>query len=685
MASTTSVTSSLNLQLSTFATTFSTQLTGFQDNFTTQNLNVTGELLVAGSVTMNDVGVTDALTCNYPVIFASTQDYVPQPPNLPLAALIVEGGVGLSLNLNVGGLTTLAGGIAATGSITGPEIVASSLATNTCAISGSGTVALTIAGTKGGIDASGNISGSGVTTITGLSTLSDTILVNTNNFVVDISGDLTTAGTFTASGTNSLIGNVQFGSTLSNSKITIDTTTGNIVTSGSSTISGNSYLNGGISTTTGDLSITSTSGIITFNNNSFTNSIIDNSTNIVSAGTLFNGTTWSVALSGSAPSAGQVLYATSSSSAQWESLPSYITGPGSSTTNGIALYGNTSGSTLISSAVTIDTNSNLNMGNSTATSNNIYKGGNIFIHNYNNSIGIGDSSVGSGNLSSVTGTLNYGLGPYALQGIQSSAGIVAIGYESLRDFTTGAFNIAIGRQSFAVTTTSIGCIGIGTQSLDDSDDINANIGIGYESMFSCSNSNQNTAIGNFTLMSIGSGSYNTAIGYKSLYNSGGSYNLAIGNNSAIISGSNNIYIGSQGIGNDNGVIRIGSSQTTCYIAGIYGNNVGGAQLLIDVNGNLGTVSSSIKFKEDIEDMDSNNLLKLNPVTFNYKEDTDRHIKYGLIAEEVNEIYPELVVRDKEGEIYSVQYHNMVSMILDRIQYNNKIIMEQEEEIRKLEK
>jgi hypothetical protein len=111
--------------------------------------------------------------------------------------------------------------------------------------------------------------------------------------------------------------------------------------------------------------------------------------------------------------------------------------------------------------------------------------------------------------------------------------------------------------------------------------------------------------------------------------------------------------------------------------------------MIDSNGNLGTVSSSRRYKEDIQDMGeaSNGILRLRPVTFRYKkafDDGSKPIQYGLIAEEVAEVYPDLVARSTDGRVESVKYHLLDSMLLNELQKQNATIDAQGEQIRSLE-
>ena len=182
----------------------------------------------------------------------------------------------------------------------------------------------------------------------------------------------------------------------------------------------------------------------------------------------------------------------------------------------------------------------------------------------------------------------------------------------------------------------------------------------------------NTALGAFAGWTATSGSNNTSLGYYAGYN--------------VTTGSNNVEISNQGTSGDNGVIRIGTAgtQTSTYISGIYGTTTGtnnAVQVLVDSNGNLGTVSSSRRFKEDIQDMGdaSSGLLRLRPVTFRYKKpfaDGSKPIQYGLIAEEVADVYPDLVVRGIDGQIDTVKYQVLDSMLLSELQKQHATISAQ---------
>jgi len=165
---------------------------------------------------------------------------------------------------------------------------------------------------------------------------------------------------------------------------------------------------------------------------------------------------------------------------------------------------------------------------------------------------------------------------------------------------------------------------------------------------------------------------NTFIGEAAGFSSTGINNIALGATagSALTTGNGNICIGHTGVAADANTIRIGTSgtQTAAFVAGISGatvaNNV--AVQINTVTGQLGTIASSRRFKENIAEMgtSSSMLLKLRPVTFNYKKDESHTPQWGLIAEEVAAINPELVVRDEKGEIFTVRYEQINAMLLN---------------------
>jgi hypothetical protein len=227
--------------------------------------------------------------------------------------------------------------------------------------------------------------------------------------------------------------------------------------------------------------------------------------------------------------------------------------------------------------------------------------------------------------------------------------------------TTGINDTAVGYSALSADTTGLGNTASGSWALGDN-----------------TTGNSNTAVGGYALGFNTTGNNNIAIGYEA-----GFGNLA--------TASNNIDIGNQGTGGDSSAIRIGSegAQTNTYIAGIYGVTSFGIPVYINSNGQLGTVSSSRRYKEDIQDMAdaSSGLLRLRPVTFRYKKPSDdgsKPVQYGLIAEEVAEVYPDLVARSADGQIETVKYQLLDPMLLNELQKQHATITAQQEQIRSLE-
>jgi Chaperone of endosialidase len=169
----------------------------------------------------------------------------------------------------------------------------------------------------------------------------------------------------------------------------------------------------------------------------------------------------------------------------------------------------------------------------------------------------------------------------------------------------------------------------------------------------------------------------------------------------LTTGDNNIDIGSVGVAGESNTIRIGQlvpvvpnapdgvllpPHTATFIAGIYGEATSDAAsttpVVIDMNGNLGTAASSERFKQDIKPMDksSEGLLALKPVTFHYKSDTKDTPQFGLVAEEVAKVNPNLVVRDAKGEIYTVRYDAVNAMVLNEFLKEHRKVEEQDRKL-----
>jgi hypothetical protein len=235
----------------------------------------------------------------------------------------------------------------------------------------------------------------------------------------------------------------------------------------------------------------------------------------------------------------------------------------------------------------------------------------------------------------------------------SSAGDTALGNLALGSNMTGSSNTAFGANAMYGNISG-----------------SANTAVGFEALANDKSGENNVALGYLALTNGTTGSNNTAVGTEALGYSYGSNNIGVGFEAGQnLSPENNfnILIGNQGMASDDHTIRIGDVQTSTYIAGIFGNSLSGAStVVISSNGQLGVqleALSSRRYKEDIQDMGdaSKGLLSLRPVTFHYKKpdsDGSKPLEYGLIAEEVADLYPELVVRGAGGQVESVQYQKL---------------------------
>ena len=185
---------------------------------------------------------------------------------------------------------------------------------------------------------------------------------------------------------------------------------------------------------------------------------------------------------------------------------------------------------------------------------------------------------------------------------------------------------------------------------------------------------------------------NTAIGAGALsFNTAGNNNIVLGVSagSNLTTGSNNIDIGAAGVAGESAKIRIGKqgTQNGTFIAGIAGVPVTGSTVVVNTNGKLGVAASSARFKQAIKPMDkaSEAILALKPVTFHYKEEIDPNgvPQFGLVAEQVEKINPDLVVRDAEGKAYTVRYDAVNAMLLNEFLKEHRNVTEQQSTIAEL--
>jgi hypothetical protein len=284
---------------------------------------------------------------------------------------------------------------------------------------------------------------------------------------------------------------------------------------------------------------------------------------------------------------------------------------------------------------------------------------------------------------------NTAEGENALFNLTTGEFNTATGYNALTRNTTGDLNTATGSQALLLNTiggsnTATGANALflnGAGSVNTANGAEAlyhnttaffNTAMGYQALYNNRTGLSNTANGYQALFSnITSGS-NTANGVQALYRATGGGNIALGFQAGVnlTTGNNNIDIGNTGVAGESNKIRIGRQGTHngTFIAGISGVAVSGTQVVINAVGKLGVVTSSVRFKEDIKPMDkaSETIHGLKPVTFSYKKELDPKgiPQFGLVAEEVEKVNPDLVVRDAEGKVYTVRYEAVNAMLLN---------------------
>jgi endosialidase-like protein len=243
----------------------------------------------------------------------------------------------------------------------------------------------------------------------------------------------------------------------------------------------------------------------------------------------------------------------------------------------------------------------------------------------------------------------------------------AVGHEALQSNTTGSQNTATGASALISNTSGAG-----------------NTAFGWHALLSNTPASNNTAVGAAALLLNTIGIENCAVGHFALSgNVDGSSNVAIGDQAgtSIVHASNVICIGASVVGED--------VSNSCYIGSIFGQtSSGGATVFINSAGKLGTATSSQRFKEDIQPMEhaSEALFALKPVTFRYKKEIDsaRTHQLGLIAEDVEKVNPDLIVRDIEGKPYSVRYDQINAMLLNEFLKEHRKVEQQATKMQTLE-
>jgi len=250
----------------------------------------------------------------------------------------------------------------------------------------------------------------------------------------------------------------------------------------------------------------------------------------------------------------------------------------------------------------------------------------------------------------------------------------AVGDLALHSLTSGVWNTAIGGYALSSDTTG-----------------DCNTAIGTNALRLNTAGRSNAAYGVNALQNSIAGSGNTGLGDGAgIYLTKGNKNIFIGNGAGIniTAGDESICIGNPGVAGESETIRLGSHQTRTFITGIHGVTTGSGDavpVVIDSAGQLGTTSSSKRFKKEIKAMDkaSQAILQLKPVTFEYKNDSKGTPQFGLIAEDVAKVNPNLVVPDDKGEAYTVRYDAVNAMLLNEFLKEHRKIEEQQTMIAEL--
>ena len=312
---------------------------------------------------------------------------------------------------------------------------------------------------------------------------------------------------------------------------------------------------------------------------------------------------------------------------------------------------------------------------------------------------------------------NTAEGASALQSLTSGVANTAVGFVALFSNSTGNDNTATGFGALGSTTIGSDNTANGFGALFRDTTGSDNTALGFDALFSTTTGFQNTASGWEALFANTSGFHNTADGFRALLsNTTGNHNTANGDsaletnttgNDNTVDGAHSLTLNTAGSGNTVLGFNAGNSITTADNVIVIGENVaganvsnstfignifgatatGGVAVFIDSSGKLGTATSSRRFKDDIKPMDkaSDALYSLKPVTFRYKKEIDPKgtSQFGLVAEEVEKVNRDLVVRDKEGKPYSVRYDAVNAMLLNEFLKEHRKSEEQQATIAQL--
>jgi len=298
-------------------------------------------------------------------------------------------------------------------------------------------------------------------------------------------------------------------------------------------------------------------------------------------------------------------------------------------------------------------------------------------------VAVGDGALASFNGTTATDGANTALGSIALTFLTSGEENVAVGRRALESLMAGSNNVAVGWRAGESAMTT-----------------NDNVAIGWQALAGITTSPFNTAVGSgaMTFASGGAG-FNTAVGYNALMNATANANVAIGDDTLInttsgffntaigaaagdqqTTGHNNIYIGQGSFG-------VAGESNTCYIQEIFGQPGGTQFVAVNSAGKLGFFTSSRRFKDEIKPIDQTSELiyTLKPVSFRYKKEIEpsRPLSFGLIAEDVEKVSPDLVQHGADGKVSSVRYECVNAMLLNEFLKEHKKVEEQQASIAEL--
>jgi len=282
-----------------------------------------------------------------------------------------------------------------------------------------------------------------------------------------------------------------------------------------------------------------------------------------------------------------------------------------------------------------------------------------------------------------------------------------MGASALKLNTTGSFNTAYGRSALFNNTTGSFNNALGYMAMSSNTSGSENTAIGDCGLEANTTGHDNQSLGEGALINNTSGVFNVALGsFAVAGNTTGELNVGLGTFAGfnLTTGNNNIHIGNLGVAHESNTIRIGEpvavtapgpspaptlpAHTATYIAGIYDTTLAkGLVVKVDSTGHLGTVGSSERFKDGIKPMDkaSEAILALKPVTFHYKKELDPEgiPQFGLVAEQVEKVNPDLIVRDANGKVYSVRYEAVNAMLLNEFLKEHRTVQEQKATIAQL--